>query len=492
MDMGAAECFHSLTGYAEQLCLGMETSVKKGEIYEGKVIRTDFPDKAVVVTEEGEQAVVKYGLLGQKISFRVKKKKKLQAEGMLLEVLEPSPFEDREQTCGQFGICGGCTCQSMPYVRQLEMKGEQIRRLLDSVCTDYKFEGIEASPVTEEYRNKMELSFGDAWKDGPLMLGMHKRGSFYDITPVADCRMMHRDMRLAAACVLEHFTERNVPYYHRVQHVGILRHLLLRRSAHTGELLIALVTSSQHIGGAEQTRSQESELGLGELTEKLVKLPYTGTLRGFLHIINDSVADVVQSDETKVLYGDPVITESLLGLHFQITPFSFFQTNSAGAEVLYSVVRDYIGQTDGRLVFDLYSGTGTIAQMLAPVAKKVVGVEIIEEAVEAARANAAANGLDNCSFLAGDVLKVIDEIEEKPDLIVLDPPRDGVHPKALPKILQYRVPRIVYVSCKPTSLVRDYETFVQAGYRMVRAKAVDMFPGTSGIEAVALFQRKDM
>ena len=179
-----------------------------------------------------------------------------------------------------------------------------------------------------------------------------------------------------------------------------------------------------------------------------------------------------------------------MGLSFQITPFSFFQTNSAGAEVLYQAVRDYIGETDDRLIFDLYSGTGTIAQVLAPVAKEVVGVEIVEEAVEAARVNAAKNGLQNCKFLAGDVLKVIDEIEEKPDLIVLDPPRDGIHPKALPKILAYQVPRIVYVSCKPTSLVRDYEMFVQSGYRMVKAKAVDMFPGTAGIEAVALFVRE--
>ena len=201
---------------------------------------------------------------------------------------------------------------------------------------------------------------------------------------------------------------------------------------------------------------------------------------------------MVQSDETILLYGQPEITDRLLGLSFQITPFSFFQTNSAGAEVLYSVVRDYIGETKDRLIFDLYSGTGTIAQVLAPVAKRVVGVEIVEEAVEAARINAKANGLENCRFLAGDVLKVLDEIEEKPELIVLDPPRDGIHPKALPKILNYQVPRIVYVSCKPTSLVRDYEMFVEMGYRMVKARAVDLFPGTAGIETVALFEKEGL
>lgn len=460
--------------------------MKKGEICIGQVIRVDFPDKAVVRTADGEEATVKYGLPGQTVSFRVKKKKKEHAEGTLLEVLERSSLEDAAMTCPQFGLCGGCVCQSMPYENQLEMKREQIKRLLDSVCQDYLFEGIEASPETEGYRNKMELSFGDTCKDGPLMLGMHKRGSFYDITSAADCKMMHSDMRLAAVCVLEHFTERKIPYYHRITHIGILRHLLLRRSRATGELLIALVTSSQ------KPKLQEQDfLDLAGLTRKLAELPYEGRLGGFLHIINDSVADVVQSDETRVLYGSPVITETLLGLHFEITPFSFFQTNSAGAEVLYRVVRDYIGETDGRLVFDLYSGTGTIAQMLAPAAEEVVGVEIVEEAVEAAKKNAAANGLSNCRFLAGDVLRVLDEIEEKPDLIILDPPRDGIHPKALPKILQYQVPKIVYVSCKPTSLARDYAAFAEAGYRMIKAKAVDMFPGTSGIECVALMSKSN-
>lgn len=454
--------------------------MKKGEIYEGTVLRVDFPDRAVTVTDDREEALVKYGLPGQRIRFRIKKKRQSRSEGLLLEVLERAPGEPTQETCEHFGRCGGCTCQSLPYEAQLRMKEGQIRRLLDSVCSDYLFEGIEASPAAAGYRNKMELSFGDAYKDGPLALGMHQRGSFYDIVNVTDCRMMHRDMKLAASCVLDHMTAWKVPFFHRMRHTGVLRHLLLRRSFATGELLVGLVTTS----------SDTEALHLPELTQALSALPFEGTLGGFLHIINDSLADVVQSDETVVLYGKPEITERLLGLSFRITPFSFFQTNSAGAEVLYRAVRDYIGDTKDRLIFDLYSGTGTIAQILAPVARQVVGVEIVEEAVEAAKRNAEANGLTNCRFLAGDVLKVIDEIEEKPELIVLDPPRDGIHPKALPKILNYKVPRIVYVSCKPTSLVRDYAVFEEMGYRMVKARAVDMFPGTGGIETVALFERK--
>ena len=209
-----------------------------------------------------------------------------------------------------------------------------------------------------------------------------------------------------------------------------------------------------------------------------------------LHIINDGLADVVQSDETRMLFGEEYIYEELLGLRFKISVFSFFQTNSLGAEVLYSKAREYIGDTKDMTVFDLYSGTGTIAQIIAPVARKVVGVEIVEEAVEAAKKNTELNGLHNCEFIAGDVLKVIDEIEDKPDMIILDPPRDGIHPKALQKIIDFGGDRIVYISCKPTSLARDLELLQAQGYQVEKGCAVDMFPGTVHVETVILLSRK--
>ena len=198
---------------------------------------------------------------------------------------------------------------------------------------------------------------------------------------------------------------------------------------------------------------------------------------------------MVQSDETRVLYGEDVIYEELLGLRFKISTFSFFQTNSLGAEVLYSKAREYVGSTNDKMIFDLYSGTGTIAQILAPVAKKVVGVEIVAEAVEAAKENAELNGLNNCEFIAGDVLKVIDDIKDKPDLIVLDPPRDGIHPKALQKIIDFGVDRIVYISCKPTSLARDLVILQEHGYKVEKACAVDMFPQTVHVETVVLLSQ---
>ena len=195
-------------------------------------------------------------------------------------------------------------------------------------------------------------------------------------------------------------------------------------------------------------------------------------------------------NSTEVLYGQSWFKEELLGLSFTISPFSFFQTNSLGAEVLYSTARDFIAAgADGAEVYDLYSGTGTIAQVIAPAAKHVTGVEIIEEAVEAAKENAKLNGLDNCDFIAGDVLKVLDDISEKPDYIILDPPRDGIHPKALDKIIDYGVDSLVYISCKPTSLARDLEVFLARGYKVTRLACVDMFPGTYHVETVALLSK---
>ena len=214
-------------------------------------------------------------------------------------------------------------------------------------------------------------------------------------------------------------------------------------------------------------------------------------ITGILHTINTREADVVEDHGTRILYGRDYIEEQLLELTFKITPFSFFQTNSRGAEVLYSVVRDFIREAVDHpaTVYDLYSGTGTIAQIMADVSGRVIGVEIVEEAVEAARENAQKNGLSNCEFLAGDVLKVLDEIREKPDFIILDPPRDGVHPKALKKILDYGVSSMIYIACKPSSLARDLPAFFAAGYEVRRLKAVDMFPRTANCEVCCLLTK---
>lgn len=463
--------------------------MKKGQVYEGIVEKIDFPNKGIVILEEGKKVVVKNVLPGQRISFSINKVRKGRGEGRLLEVLEKSPMERRDLPCEHFGNCGGCTFLNLDYDRQLQLKEQQVREILEPVCAIYQeqrggipfsdiFEGIKESPRHYGYRNKMEFSFGDEYKDGPLALGMHRRGSFHDIVNVTDCQIVDEDYRRILACTLEYARETKLPYYHRMRHTGYFRHLLVRKAVKTKEILIDLVTTG------------ESAPDLGEWADRLLKLSLEGKVAGILHTRNDSVADMVKDEGTEVLYGQDYFYEELLGLRFKITPFSFFQTNSLGAEVLYEIVREYIGDTKDKVIFDLYSGTGTIAQILAPVAKKVVGVEIVEEAVEAARENARLNGLSNCTFWAGDVLKVIDELREVPDLIVLDPPRDGVNPKALERITNFGVERMVYIACKPSSLARDLEMLQGRGYRVEKMAGIDLFPGTYHTECVVGMQRK--
>lgn len=450
--------------------------MKKGEVYEGKVTQVDFPNKGKVVCEDGE-VIVKNVIEGQRIRFMISKKRSGKCEGRLIEVVEKSPLECVLKVCPHFGICGGCSYRSLPYEEQLKIKEKQVHKLIDAVCSDYEFLGITGSPVTEGYRNKMEFSFGDEVKDGPLVLGLHKKGSVHDIVPVDSCMNVDEDYRKILKATYEYFSEKNIPFYHKFSHEGYLRNLLVRKAVKTGEILVDIITTTQ------------IEFDLTEYANLLAGLSFDGTLSGVLHTKNDSMADAVINEGTETLYGKDYIYEELLGLKFKITPFSFFQTNSLGAEVLYTKTREFVGNIDDQVVFDLYSGTGTIAQIMAPVAKKVVGVEIVEEAVVAARENALLNGLNNCEFIAGDVLKVIDEIEDKPDMIVLDPPRDGIHPKAIEKIIDFGVERIVYVSCKPTSLARDIEIFEARGYKVEKVRCVDMFPGTVHVETVVLMSK---
>lgn len=514
--------------------------MKKKQILTGVVERVDFPNKAVVKAQvpqpdesvATEYAIVKGALPGQTVEFSVKKARKNKCEGRLRTVLKKGQLETREAKCPNFGTCGGCNYQEIPYEQQLALKKEQVLRLIDAVYEGdgYQYDGILSVRKDGQYRewgyrNKMEFSFGDAVKDGPLTLGLHKKGSFHDIVDAEGCQIVHPDYSAVLACVREYAKENNIPYYHKRDHQGVLRHLLVRRAEVSGDMLVALVTSTQQ------------EIDYSELVSRLLALPLEGQITGILQICNDSLGDVVQSDETKILYGKDWFEEKVLGLTFKISPFSFFQTNTSGAEVLYRRAREYVlgeinignagetgngnmaentpgeentpgsdalnGKASGgnatetyaidlhdKVVFDLYSGTGTIAQLIAPVARKVIGVEIVEEAVEAAKENAALNGLDNCEFIAGDVLKVIDDIEEKPDYIILDPPRDGIHPKALQKIIDYGVKNIVYISCKPTSFARDLAVFQERGYELKRVSNVDLFPETVHVETVVLLSQQ--
>ncbi len=451
--------------------------MKKKDIIEGKIIRTEFPNKGTFICED-QKVTVKGVIDGQTIKGQVTKKRKSGCVVRLLDVLEKSPLEDAKPVCPHFGICGGCFYQTVSYENQLKIKEGMVRDLLKDYVNDDIWEEIKGSPKVHGYRNKMEFSFGDEVKDGPLALGMHKKNTFHDIVNITDCQIVDNDYNLIVKCALNIAQQMELPFYHKMRHEGYFRHLVVRRAESSGDVLVNIVTTSQ------------VEADLTKLRDALLELPLSGKIIGILHTTNDSLADVVQADKIDILYGQDYFYEEILGLKFKISPFSFFQTNTLGAEILYKTARDFVGETKDKVIFDLYSGTGTIAQMLAPVAKKVVGVEIVEEAVEAAKVNAELNGLDNCEFIAGDVLKVVDELEDKPDFIVLDPPRDGIHPKAIQKIIDFGVEQMVYISCKPTSLARDLEVFEAAGYKVKRATAVDQFPNTVHIETVVLLSHK--
>ena len=475
--------------------------MKKGDILSGQIVESNFPDSAYADCE-GEKVLIKKGILGQTVEFVVTKKRKGKLEGRVLNVVEKSLLEDNENPCIHYETCGGCTYQTLNYENQLKLKDEQLRALMEGATdNDFLWEGVIPSPKYLAYRNKMEFSFGDEKKDGDLALGMHKKGSHYDIVNVFGCKIVDSDFTKLLELTLNFFKERKVSYFHKNTHTGFLRHLLVRRSEYNSEILISLVTTSS-FGFVEDPNVCKEASVLGDAEIVLIrewadyiknecdKGILNGSIGGILHTKNDSYADAVLNQGTTLLYGKDYITERLNGLDFKITPFSFFQTNSKGAEVLYNVAGGYLGDTEGKSVFDLYSGTGTIAQLLAPKSEKVYGVEIVEEAVEAAVENSKKNGLDNCEFIAGDVLKVVDTLGFNPDIIILDPPRDGIHPKALPKILEFGAKKIVYISCKPTSFVRDLKIMEAAGYRMEKCVGVDMFPNTVNCEAVVMLDRK--
>ena len=362
--------------------------MKKGSELEGIVTKVSFPNKATVETEEGP-VTCKNALPGDKVKVRILKMRKGKPEAMVLEVIERSK-DSVPQQCPHFGLCGGCTYLTMQYENSLKLKEKQIKDLLDSAIDyEYRFDGIKASPVYEGYRNKMEFSFGDEYKDGPLSLGMHKRGSMFDVLMTDSCYICDSDYRKILRAVRDYFADSDLKFYHKMRHKGYLRHLLVRKAKHTGEIMVALVTTSSENPDLEPFKNM------------LLDLSLDGEIVSILHTVNDSVSDVVKNDYTDILYGRDYINETLLGLKFKISEFSFFQTNSLGAEVLYSTVREFIGDLSNgnkpdKTVFDLYSGTGTITQLMAPVSKKIIGVEIVPEAVEAAKDNAYLNGIDNC------------------------------------------------------------------------------------------------
>ncbi|HBF4839432.1 TPA: 23S rRNA (uracil(1939)-C(5))-methyltransferase RlmD [Clostridioides difficile] len=451
-------------------------SVKKKDVIEFEVDKMEFGGTSL--SQVGDRVIhMKGGISGQKVRAGVKKVRSKKAEVKMIELLENSPLET-EETCKHFRECGGCTLLSVPYEKQLEIKEKQVMDLfLKQDLFGFQFLGIEGSPENKYYRNKMEYTFGDEVKNGPLTLGLHKKGKHIDIQTVEECMLVDEDFSKILVSSVEFFNEKKLPYYRTMNHKGYLRHLVVRKGIHTNEIIVNIVTSSQE------------DFDMYEFKDMLLGIDLKAELVGVLHTINDGLADAVQCDELRVLYGRDYIQEEILGLKFKISPFSFFQTNTKGAEVLYSIARDFIGDYNDKVVFDLYSGTGSIGQVMAGAAKKVYGIEIVEEAVVAANENAKLNGLTNCEFIAGDVAKVVKDLKDKPDLIIVDPPRPGIHKDAIRDICGFGAKEIVYISCNPKSLVVDLVDFKGYGYEIKMVKCMDMFPNTPHVETVALLSK---
>jgi len=381
--------------------------------------------------------------------------------------------------CEHFGSCGGCT-YDIPYLEELQLKEEGVLQLFREASIDIgDYMGVLGAPSPYEYRNKMEFAFGDSGKDSGLCLGVRKRRSFYEVCDARVCKLVDSDFRAIVALVSDYFSAAGETFFHRRRHTGSLRHLIVRKGFFTGEILVNIVTAPS------------LSTPLEPLAAEIAKLPITGSIAGVLHTVNSSIADAIICDELNILYGKPFFHDKLLGLDFKISAFSFFQTNSAAAELLYKATAQFANCQASDIVFDLYCGTGTIAQIVAKHAGQVIGIESVSEAVDSARENAAANGIDNCRFICGDVLQAIDNVTETPNIVILDPPRSGATPKSLAKIIAIRPPRIVYVSCKPSSLVRDLQTLIPEGYAVKSTKIVDLFPRTAHIETVVLLERQD-
>jgi 23S rRNA (uracil-5-)-methyltransferase RumA len=441
--------------------------LRRGDLVEVVVGDISFPN--IGLARIGDRLLeIKGGLPGQRLRVRITRKGRRNL-GRIVEVLQTAPQEISAE-CAVFGDCGGCAFQNIPYEYEIELKTYMVKKIFAPYNMEDKFLASVPSPA-RGYRNKMEYSFGDDGADGNLTLGMRKKGSYYEAVDASGCLLPHADFGRIVAETVEYFRAKGATFYHRKKDSGTLRHLVIRHGVTSGEILVNLVTK----GGDDYA----------EFAKMLLEIPLENKIIGILHTINDSLADAIVPNSVKTLHGRDFFHE----MGYKIPAFSFFQTNSGMTEYLYATIAEFAGDLRDRTIFDLYCGAGTIAQFLARRgAKRVVGVEIDEAAVSCARENAA--NLGNCEFIAGDVKQVVKDLAEKPDIIVLDPPREGIVPKAIPDILAFNAQKIIYVSCKPTSLAANLPAFLDGGYEVAQIQCIDMFPRTANVEVVCALVRK--
>ena len=393
-----------------------------------------------------------------------------------------------DKLCPAAEHCGGCIYQGVEYAEQYRQKDKAIRRLLSKHDIDETiYLGMEPAICTGGYRNKMEYTFGDLEKGGELELGMHYKGCWMSIITTDECQLVPESFNLVLRAVLEFCRSKGYRPYHRKTHEGLLRNLVVRCGVRTGELLVNIVTASDgEANGAnaffDEEGFRDALLGLDTADMKIV---------GIMRTFNDSLADAVIDESHKVLWGRDYYNEEILGLQFKVNEFAFFQTNIDAVERLYSDVLEVVPDVNGKTVYDLYCGTGTISQLMASKARDVYGIDIVEDSIEAARSNTELNGISNCHYICGDVKEKLDEIPEKPDVIVVDPPRVGIHDKAVAMLCRYGIDEIVYVSCNPKTLCINLDSFRANGYEIRSIKAYDNFPMTKHAECICLLSKTD-
>ena len=416
-------------------------------------------------------------LPGDRVRARVTKVKRSYGEATTVETLEAGP--DRViAPCPHFGACGGCKWQDLDYSAQQVWKAQQIADALKRIGhqDDFVQDPIVPAIRTYGYRNKLEFSFGET-DEGPS-LGFHRAGRWDEIMPVTACLLMSAAGNEARR-VAEAWARRiNGEIWDRRSNTGYLRHLICRASDRTGELLLTLVTAPGEL--------PQSSWLVDELAERV-----PGCV-GLLHATTSGVAEVTHGLQSTLVFGRDWYEERLLGLRLKVSAGAFLQTNTEMCEKLYEIAIEEAGLGGDEIVWDLYSGIGSIALALAGAAGHVYGIEVVPEAVERAVDNAERNGVMNAEFVQGDVAKAVRPLLEagmpSPDVVVLDPPRAGLTPKAVRRVLELEPQRIVYVSCNPTTLAGNAELLAEGGYRLERVRPVDMFPHTHHVECVARFE----
>lgn len=453
----------------------MAAPVRKGEELELSIESLAYGGNGVA-RHNGFVVFVRGGLPGDRVRARVTKVKRGFAEGLASTLLEPGP--DRvEAPCRHFGVCGGCRFQDLAYGAQLAQKERQVRDALVRIgrIADPPLEPIVPAASLYGYRNKLEYSFSSG-EDG-VELGFHRAGRWDEVIGIEECLLTTDVGNAIRVAVRAWAREEQLEPYDQATGTGYLRHLVVREGRNTGQALVVLVTApGEHFEA-------------GYLVDVLRRFP---EVRSIHWAINDTPAEQTNLP-TRLLWGEDAIEEELLGLRFRLRPSAFLQTNTEMAEQLYGLAREGAALTGSENVFDLYCGTGTIGLALAAEAGFVWGLEISEEAVACAIENAELNGIENARFFAGNVGQTLEELVEEagaPDVVVVDPPRAGLAGKALRRTGALGAPRIVYVSCNPTTLASDVQVLRDDyGYELVRCRPVDMFPHTPHVESVSLLTR---